>query len=323
MAVALEIYEALAATPGCTVEHLMAVLRADQLRRDRLRAERAARKAALLGQPAPTSLPKMNNADSVATSLAGSTGQLDTAPAAIGGYHKSVARMAALGSPDLRSGAKLVMAVLIEHHNLKTGRCDPSAARIAEKAGLSARSVRRAVGELEVAGLVRRRVHGGRYHANAYELDWGRLEAVAQGAGIVNKADSDAATRTLVAAEPDSRVHQNESSKQSPSVGVERSARAGRYRFDRSQRELPLVAVVPDTPETADVAQSKAHGRLWSAITKNFSGKALGVVMDAPGFEQIHERAVQSEMNRPGTGIVLLLRELRRETGPPTAASGG
>jgi DNA-binding transcriptional ArsR family regulator len=321
VAIPLEILEALG-DAGCTVEQLLAAIRADRDRLARLRAERAMRKAALQGQAVPVFQPvNMNKADSVAAVESALPEGEAAAPIVVGGYHKAVARTALLSTPGLRPAAKLVGAVLVECHNVRTGRCDPGIAFIASRTGLSGRSVRRAIVELEGEGLLRRRIHGGRFHVNAYEIAWAALEALAGVGGNrkpqMNKADSGAAfapMRTLASAEPDRRVRQNESQKQNRSVDGERP----RAKPNPAQREF----LYPLQPPRGDIAHGKAGQRLWDGIRANFSGEALGEMIERLS-EELHERAVVSEMRVPGSGIILLLSELRRETGPPAAAAGG
>lgn len=326
MSVPLEILEALR-DAGCTVDQLIAAIRADRDRLARLRLERALRKSAAPGVSVPPVTQhryNMNKTDSVAGVESALPATEAPAPIVVGGYHKAVARTALLSTPGLRPAAKLVGAVLVECHNVRTGRCDPGIAFIASRTGLSGRSVRRAIVELEAEGLLRRRIHGGRFHVNAYEIAWGALEALAGVGGNrapqMNNADSGAAfapMRTLMAAEPDTRVRQNESQKQIRSVDGERPS--AKHRFDPRQRELRLLAAVPPR---GDIAHGKAGQRLWDGIRANFTGEALGDMIQRLS-EDLHERAVLSEMRVSGSGIILLLSELRRETGPPAVAIGG
>lgn len=58
------------------------------------------------------------------------------------------------GSKILPS-ARLVLLALADRHNQETGRCDPSLSRICEDTGLSERTVRSALRQLEKAKLIR------------------------------------------------------------------------------------------------------------------------------------------------------------------------
>jgi hypothetical protein len=56
--------------------------------------------------------------------------------------------------PNIGRTARAVLRELAEHHNAVTGRCSPSHARLARLVGLSDRQVRRALAELDAAGLI-------------------------------------------------------------------------------------------------------------------------------------------------------------------------
>lgn len=80
------------------------------------------------------------------------------------------------------SGAdKAVLSVLIDHANTRTGRCDPSQARIALTTNMPERTVRRSIDRLLAAGFLARlrrgRERGGRA-SNAYQVAWPKLAAV-------------------------------------------------------------------------------------------------------------------------------------------------
>lgn len=64
-------------------------------------------------------------------------------------------------APHLKPAAYAVLMRLLERQNTKTGRCDPSAAGIAEEIGFTERSIRSAFKELEERGAIKRfRVKG-------------------------------------------------------------------------------------------------------------------------------------------------------------------
>jgi DNA-binding transcriptional ArsR family regulator len=208
----------------------------------RRRAERKAARLAALGHPSPGLRPTsplrgevmMNEADSESGSMAPKgDARVSVVEVAAGsavpanGGRKGPARLALLMMPGLRPAARLVGAQLVEHCNLATGRCDPSVGRIAQRTGLSERSVSRAIGELVAGGLVSRLVHGSFGHRNAYRIAWERLGAAADvvQSAKMNEADS-VLTLTPESVEPDRRVTQTPSRKPHPdSVGGGHSAR--------------------------------------------------------------------------------------------------
>lgn len=166
------------------------------------------------------------------------------AATAAGGTPKAVARAALLMMPGLRPAARRVGARLIEHYNLATGRCDPSVVGIAAAEGLSERSTRRALAELQAMGLIQRAVHGaGR--RNAFAIAWGALRSQAAAAENGARANPDSPrTRTQESGNPDTRVRLN------LRRNTNRISGGGTRRPDPKQRELMLP--LPGTDRFAD-----------------------------------------------------------------------
>ncbi|MBR1271597.1 helix-turn-helix domain-containing protein [Bradyrhizobium sp. AUGA SZCCT0222] len=75
-------------------------------------------------------------------------------------------------SDDLSPTSRRVAAALIEHFNRRTGRCDPSLARLAALLGVDRRTIIRAVRDLVKKGYVVRTRHGGYNHRNSYSPCW-------------------------------------------------------------------------------------------------------------------------------------------------------
>ncbi|MBX4966160.1 helix-turn-helix domain-containing protein [Rhizobium binae] len=74
------------------------------------------------------------------------------------------ARRLRLGDPV----SKNVLVALAEHHNSKTGQCNPKVATICQETDFSERAVRKALTKLKQAGLIR--VEGGGKAGNSYQL---------------------------------------------------------------------------------------------------------------------------------------------------------
>ncbi|GLR56215.1 helix-turn-helix domain-containing protein [Rhizobium indigoferae] len=74
------------------------------------------------------------------------------------------ARRQPLGDPV----AKNVLVALAEHHNAKSGQCNPKVATICLETDYSERAVRKALTKLKQAGLIR--VEGGGKAGNSYQL---------------------------------------------------------------------------------------------------------------------------------------------------------
>ena len=77
--------------------------------------------------------------------------------------------------PGLRLSDCRVGALLIEHYNRESGRCDPGIERMSALLGLSTRTVMRAIKRLEAAGLFKKVRHGGYSHRNSYVPNWSRF----------------------------------------------------------------------------------------------------------------------------------------------------
>jgi len=129
---------------------------------------------------------------------------------------KTTARKGLLTTRRLRPCARQVGAALIERFNLKTGRCDAAVQTLADDAGYDQRSARRALAQLEAAGLFTRAVQAGRGHTNGYVPHWPALEALAveveRSIGVARPggaAKPDSENRTLQL-KPDGRVRQNQ-----------------------------------------------------------------------------------------------------------------
>ena len=70
---------------------------------------------------------------------------------------------------------RLVIAIIGQHENLKTGQCDPGVETIARESGLHERAVYRAIAGAERKGalVITRTGHGGRNGRNSYRLGGG------------------------------------------------------------------------------------------------------------------------------------------------------
>lgn len=79
------------------------------------------------------------------------------------------AAFAHIQSREMGIPSRLVLLALADHHNQETGRCDPSIARLCRSTGLSERSVRNGLRELEklkVISTVERKRRTGRGKIN-------------------------------------------------------------------------------------------------------------------------------------------------------------
>lgn len=320
--IALEVFEALLAEGG-TLAQAVAMMRADRDRLIRRRCERAVKAALFPVERDRESGIEPANPDSGVRVVHEAAG----AATAGSGSTKGTARAALLMRHGLTPAARKVGGHIIESFNLSTGRCFPSIETLRQASGLnSERSVRRALAELDAAGLVARRIHGaGR--ANSYQPNWPALRAAATAAGNsaaepnMNNPDS-APTRTLSSAIPDERVRQNLRSKP-----IRESGGGGRHRArgpDPRQREF-LYPMPPAAK--ADAAYGAASTRLWQAISTHLKAQDAAY---RDRFIRISEHfletATLAEMRHRGTGLLVLLKDIdapRPVRGPPQAAGTG
>jgi len=77
---------------------------------------------------------------------------------------------AAAAHPEISPLALKVFFRLLDHHNMKTGQCNPSMGTLAKRLGASERGVRGAVRQLESLGLITTEPGGGRHQSNSYAI---------------------------------------------------------------------------------------------------------------------------------------------------------
>lgn len=83
---------------------------------------------------------------------------------------KRVAEQRAIEEKLVPPAAIVVLSRLLHHHNLKTGRCYPSIATLADAIGLSERQIRKYIRDLERVGYVQTLPHKGPNRCNLYNL---------------------------------------------------------------------------------------------------------------------------------------------------------
>lgn len=244
------------------------------------------------------------------------------------------ARAALARARELPPASRLVGAVILDHYNRDTGRCDPSVERIGRISGLHERSIRRAAALLDELGLIARRVHGGRRHRNAFAPDFAAIIALDASTAFESGSVTTVTTRTLWSADPDSRVPHNlnlEPESDSEVVaGTAREPRTAPVRpaprgagsgGSRQQRELLL----PIDGGRRQIAETAASNRLWRDLRQRYFGTAgWGGIVDAMLVDDLVEAAQAAEMRRPGVGITVVETALRRSgLDPPGKVGAG
>jgi hypothetical protein len=302
MSVPVEYVEAMVAA-GCSAEQVLAVMHADQRRLAVRRMLRRAKAALARGLDPENTESAFRVVKPDSTVIPGNPGELVAGTDIRMAPIKARAQSGLLACTWLKGAAKLVGERLVQHLNLKTGRCDPGIPGLAQHLHLDPRSVRRALAQLEAAGLLERAIHAGRGHSNGYRLDLEAMAALARPLGA--KPDSPQ-MRTLESAKPDNRVRQNNRRKQSFQIP--------RDRPDPRQPQMLLPL-----PSRSAVAVSSARRRIHADIAD------AAEAGDSINVSTIGERdwadADFAETRRKGDGLKLIRQRL--STGPPRQTGTG
>ena len=123
--------------------------------------------------------------------------------AALEPLDKTRALKALLFDAKLSPMAMRVGALLIEHYNLKTGRCFPGWDRLTRILGCDRSTIARALKQLRVRGYMRHRRHAERGSASAYDPNW---QLFRQKAGAVEHAAMTGSPINQVAELPQERL---------------------------------------------------------------------------------------------------------------------
>ena len=291
-----------------------------------LRAEREARRAVRAG----ASVGQVESGLRVAVGLDIAPSAAATPVSAEGLQHPrvklAVARKA-VPFCGVSRNAQEVLGALLDFCNKDTLRCCPGLDFIVKRLGRGGadprRHVRRGIGELVTAGLLKVAAHAGMRHANAYFPQWDRL------AGVVAAFESGLGVR-VQSDSPDSFVPQTQ--KKIPTSAtprtVQRARAAALVEPDRRQRQLPLVAVVPRSPERLaapereasvppGVPREQAGVRVMQALTAHLRDKPprFAERVRADIGSDLLEAAITAEVRTKGGGIAVILDGLG--PGPP------
>lgn len=212
----------------------------------------------------------------------------------------------ALLAPGLTHAERRVLSAMIEHFNRDTGQCDPTIERMAELLGMCTRTAERAVEGLASKGLILFFRHGGRSNRNQYEIVWAKLDELRaawkekfEAAARARATNLSPRTRHSSRREGDSRVGQTYSNLPNRTYSQHRSKEEG-------QRPTPA----------REAARTQAQRRIDTALRlqpAEAHNAAYTVVDDA-----VWDAAIEAEVQRRGSGVEFLLRELE-EIGVPTA----
>src|SRR5262245_32062126 len=79
---------------------------------------------------------------------------------------------------DLSPTDKRVLSAIIDHHNTRTGQCDPSLDTLALLLGVHRRTVMRSTEKGDKLRYLQKIRHGGNFHRNLYIPNWTRFREI-------------------------------------------------------------------------------------------------------------------------------------------------
>lgn len=220
---------------------------------------------------------------------------------------KAIAQKA-LGTSGMSASVIKVAFALLEHFNLKTGRCDPGMPLLAKKLHIEKRTVQRAIKHLVDEGLFARTRHGGRGHANAYQINWVLMAERAAAADQKPKA-------TILSSDSDNSVAQNLLRKPDSDSMMGKPLRRRVAPVDRRQGHLALP-IEGGKGKAEEAVRAKLHRELTAHLTAQHLphdrpayARDLTASMDADRVA-----AVAAELRRAGDGLPIILDGIARVT---------
>jgi hypothetical protein len=213
-----------------------------------------------------------------------------------------------LGANDRR-----VAAILIEHFNRKTGRCDPGIARISELLGISERTVIRANQRLEASGLFRKVRHGGYGNRNSYQPVWSRFaeyqaswQAKMQYRSKSRMTASSSAMRQGCHIQHDNAVTQTYSTNPS-----QLTCSSGLPKKQVNESNARPIASLSSKGSSA-AARDEAERRWNRELDERFRSKPVTYAEIIEAITPaIQNAATDAELKRRGAGIACIIKELK------------
>jgi hypothetical protein len=225
----------------------------------------------------------------------------------------------------LSSSAKAVGAVLLDHVNWKSLRCDPGEERIAELTGYARSSVQSAIAQLRKEGFLVVDLHGGQFGKNQYTFAWDVIRdkdrqhaARHRGRGSpeepgLPRPESRAQTRS---GNPIIEPVTSADSETAPERPDRRNGQPRQGRATTSGLRTPNRPVSDRSPSRNDVAVSSAERR-WTSHLMNLlrpHPDECALVLDHID-EDLKQAATAAELARRGAGIHHLVRALQAKDG--------
>jgi DNA-binding transcriptional regulator YhcF (GntR family) len=234
-------------------------------------------------------------------------------------------------SDKLNGTDKRVAVTIIDHHNRKTGRCDPSRKTIAELLGIDPRTVSRSIKKVVKHGFLDKVRHGGNNHCNSYQPRWKfyrwleenwkqrrrhhanrfvrQRMSSSEGQGCQFSGGKSASQTCSTKPVPSTN-------KPVPSQSAEDAGQSGlgngMVGSANTHNNSPRSIILGSTP-SAEAARDSAERR-WNIGLLNLFGQdpvLYGAVVDAID-SSLKSMATDTEMKRPGAGLECLLRELSK-----------
>jgi predicted transcriptional regulator len=224
----------------------------------------------------------------------------------------------------LTESDRRVAAVLIEHFNRRTGRCDPSIGRIAKLLSIHRRTVMRSIKHLESAGIIRTHRHGGHSNSNQYAPDWARFEAIVKDwqerfSGRTTATELSLSRGRECHLDGDRAVTQTYPSKNLPKItcSVGHPRKENRSIVDSQLRHPPTLRTIG----SSNAMRSAAERRWSDALLRKFSDQPVtyGDIIEAITTE-IQNAATDAELRARGGGYAYVMRALGVWTGRPESA---
>lgn len=233
--------------------------------------------------------------------------------------------MKAIGlSEHLNGSDKQVAFAILDHYNRRTGRCDPSRETLSKLVNVTPRTVSRSIAKLTGTRLFKIARHGGHYNCNSYQPNWRlyrelediwkkRRVACSRKAGSPELASTPGQNRPPSGVET---VYQTSPSNSilPTSTGDHRSsAQSGGPRrlsngiAGASMPRKQWGATTPSIDAAKLAAEKRWNDDLIAQLGRDAS--VYGQIVEAI-TPQLQKSATCSEMQRRGSGLSFLMKEL-------------
>jgi hypothetical protein len=234
-------------------------------------------------------------------------------------------------SDKLNGTDKRVAVTIIDHHNRKTGRCDPSRKTIAELLGIDPRTVSRSIKKVVKHGFLDKVRHGGNNHCNSYQPRWKFYRWLEENWKQRRRHHANRFVRQRMSSSEGQGCHMSggkpasqtcstkpipSTNKPTPSQLTESGCQSrlgnGNVRSTSTHNNAHRSTVLGPTSST-EAARDSAERR-WNIELLDLFGQdpvLFGAVADAIDL-RLKSMATEAELKRPGSGMECLLRELSK-----------